>query len=42
LHEKIEEARRLAASVQRSLYSTLATKSPDIRDRGIKDAALSY
>jgi N-acetylmuramoyl-L-alanine amidase len=39
LHEKIEESRRLAASVQRSLYSTLATKSPDIRDRGIKDAA---
>ncbi len=39
LHEKIEESRRLAANVQRSLYSTLATKSPDIRDRGIKDAA---
>ncbi|MFZ3341514.1 MAG: N-acetylmuramoyl-L-alanine amidase [Terriglobales bacterium] len=39
LHEKIEESRRLAADVQRSLYSTLATKSPDIRDRGIKDAA---
>jgi N-acetylmuramoyl-L-alanine amidase len=39
LHDKIEESRRLAASVQRSLYSTLATKSPDIRDRGIKDAA---
>jgi N-acetylmuramoyl-L-alanine amidase len=39
LHEKIEESRRLAASVQRSLYATLAAKSPDIRDRGIKDAA---
>ena len=39
LHEKIEESRRLAADVQRSLYSTLAAKSPDIRDRGIKDAA---
>lgn len=39
LHEKIEESRRLAASVQRSLYSTLAAKSPDIRDRGIKDAS---
>jgi N-acetylmuramoyl-L-alanine amidase len=39
LHEKIDESRRLAASVQRSLYATLAAKSPDIRDRGIKDAA---
>jgi N-acetylmuramoyl-L-alanine amidase len=39
LHEKIEESRRLAASVQRSLYSTLAAKSADIRDRGIKDAS---
>jgi N-acetylmuramoyl-L-alanine amidase len=39
LHEKTEESRRLAATVQRSLYSTLASKSPDIRDRGIKDAA---
>jgi N-acetylmuramoyl-L-alanine amidase len=39
LHEKMEESRRLAASVQRSLYATLAAKSPDIRDRGIKDAA---
>ncbi len=39
LHEKIEESRRLAASVQRSLYSTLAARSPDIRDRGIKDSA---
>ena len=41
LHEKIEESRRLAASVQHSLYATLATKSPDIRDRGIKDAAFA-
>ena len=39
LHEKIQESRRLAASVQHSLYSTLAAKSPDIRDRGIKDAS---
>ena len=39
LHEKIEESRRLAASVQHSLFSTLAAKSPDIRDRGIKDAS---
>ena len=41
LHEKIEESRRLAASVQRSLYATLAASSPDIRDRGIKDSAFA-
>ncbi len=39
LHEKIEESRKLAASVQRALYSTLAASSPGIRDRGIKDSA---
>lgn len=39
LHSKIEESRRLAASIQRSLYGTLATRNPGIRDRGIKDAA---
>jgi len=39
LHEKIEESRKLAASVQRSLYATLALNSPDIRNRGIKDSA---
>jgi N-acetylmuramoyl-L-alanine amidase len=39
LHEKIEESRRLAASVQHSLYATLVASSPDIRNRGIKDSA---
>ncbi len=39
LHEKIEESRRLAASVQRSLHDTLASNNPEIRNRGIKDAA---
>ncbi|MBZ5663345.1 MAG: N-acetylmuramoyl-L-alanine amidase [Acidobacteriia bacterium] len=39
LHEKIDESRRLAASVQRALYATLAENSPDIRNRGIKDAS---
>src|ERR1039458_4366286 len=39
LHEKIEESRHLAASVQRSLYATLAANNPDIRNRGIKDSA---
>ena len=38
LHDKIEDSRRLATSVQRSLYATLAVNSPDIRNRGIKDS----
>lgn len=38
LHEKIEESRHLAASIQRSLYATLAANSPGIRDRGVKDS----
>ncbi len=41
LHEKIEESRRLALSVQHSLYGTLAAASPDIRNRGIKDASFA-
>ncbi|MGB6385713.1 MAG: N-acetylmuramoyl-L-alanine amidase [Terriglobales bacterium] len=41
LHEKIQESQRLAASVQRSLYATLAATSPDIRNRGIKDSAFA-
>ncbi len=41
LHEKIGESQRLAASVQRSLYATLAASSPDIRNRGIKDSAFA-
>ena len=39
LHAKIQESRRLAASVQRALFATLSARNPDIRDRGIKDAA---
>jgi N-acetylmuramoyl-L-alanine amidase len=38
LHEKVEESRHLAASIQRSLYATLAASSPGIRDRGVKDS----
>ena len=41
LHEKTEESRRLATSVQHSLYATLAARSPDIRNRGIKDSAFA-
>lgn len=39
LREKSDESHRLAASIQRSLYATLAAKSPGIRDRGVKDSA---
>jgi N-acetylmuramoyl-L-alanine amidase/putative methionine-R-sulfoxide reductase with GAF domain len=39
LHEKIEQSRRLAASVQRSLYGTLALQNPGLRDRGVKEAS---
>ncbi len=39
LHEKIEQSRRLAASVQRSLYSTLSAENPGLRDRGVKEAS---
>jgi N-acetylmuramoyl-L-alanine amidase len=38
LHERIEQSRRLAASVQRSLYGTLSAENPGLRDRGIKEA----
>lgn len=39
LHERIELSRRLAASVQRSLYGTLSAQNPGLRDRGIREAA---
>jgi N-acetylmuramoyl-L-alanine amidase/putative methionine-R-sulfoxide reductase with GAF domain len=39
LHERIEQSRRLAASVQRSLYGTLAVQNPGLRDRGVKSAS---
>ncbi len=39
LHDKIEQSRRLAASVQRSLYGTLSTQNPGLRDRGVKEAS---
>jgi N-acetylmuramoyl-L-alanine amidase len=41
LHEKIEESRRLAASVQRALYAKVAASGPDIRNRGIKDSTFA-
>src|SRR5208282_3792860 len=39
LHDKIEQSRRLAASVQRSLYSALSTQNSGLRDRGVKEAS---
>ena len=39
LHEKIDQSRRLADSVQRSLYGTLAARNPGLRDRGVKEAS---
>jgi|HubBroStandDraft_5_1064220.scaffolds.fasta_scaffold04696_2 N-acetylmuramoyl-L-alanine amidase/putative methionine-R-sulfoxide reductase with GAF domain len=39
LHDKIEQSRRLAASVQRSLYGTLSAQNPGLRDRGVKEAS---
>jgi len=39
LHDKIEQSRRLAASVQRSLYGTLAAENPGLRNRGVKEAS---
>jgi N-acetylmuramoyl-L-alanine amidase/putative methionine-R-sulfoxide reductase with GAF domain len=38
LRERIEQSRRLAASVQRSLYGTLSLQNPGLRDRGVKEA----
>ena len=38
LRERIEQSRHLAASVQRSLYGTLSSQNPGLRDRGIKEA----
>jgi N-acetylmuramoyl-L-alanine amidase len=39
LHDRIEQSRRLAASVQRSLYGTLVAQNPGLRDRGVKEAS---
>jgi N-acetylmuramoyl-L-alanine amidase len=39
LHDKIEQSRRLAASVQRSLYGVLSGQNPGLRDRGVKAAS---
>ena len=38
LRDRIEQSRRLALSVQHSLYGTLSVQNPGLRDRGIKEA----
>ena len=38
LQERVEQSRRLAESVQRSLYGALSAQNPGLRDRGIKEA----
>jgi N-acetylmuramoyl-L-alanine amidase/putative methionine-R-sulfoxide reductase with GAF domain len=38
LHERVEQSRRLAASIQRALYGTLSAENPGLRDRGVKEA----
>jgi len=38
LHDRIEQSRRLATSVQHSLFGALSAQNPGIRDRGIKEA----
>jgi N-acetylmuramoyl-L-alanine amidase len=39
LQERIGQSRRLAESVQHSLYGTLSAQNPGLRDRGIKEAS---
>ncbi len=39
LKEKVDESRKLAASVQRALYGTLASQSAGIRNRGVREAS---
>lgn len=38
LKDKIDESREFAAEVQRSLYSGISTRSPAVRNRGVKKA----
>ncbi len=38
IREKVHESRRVAASVQRSLYAMLAAKNPGLPNRGVKEA----
>lgn len=39
LKEKVDESRKLAASVQHALFGTLASQSKGIRNRGVREAS---
>jgi N-acetylmuramoyl-L-alanine amidase/GAF domain-containing protein len=39
LKEKVDDSRKLAASVQRALYGTLAAHNTGIRNRGVREAS---
>src|SRR5262249_10297244 len=39
VRERTDESRKLAASIDRALYGTLAPKNPGLRDRGVKEAS---
>lgn len=38
IREKVTDSHRLAADIQQALYSGLALRNPDIRNRGVKEA----
>ncbi len=38
IRKKVRESRRLASSIQHSLYETLAAKNPGLPNRGVKEA----
>lgn len=39
IREKVQESKKLAETIQRSLYGTLAGQNPGLRDRGVKEAS---
>lgn len=41
LKDKVDESKRLAASVQRSLYGKLSSQGRGIRDRGVREASFA-
>jgi N-acetylmuramoyl-L-alanine amidase len=39
IRQKVRQSRRFADDVQQSLFHTLLTKNPDVRNRGVKEAS---
>lgn len=39
IRDKVRESRKIAANIQHALYGALAGKSPEIRNRGVKEAS---